>query len=129
MFRRHTTTRVLGELEQAIMDVCWKAGSATVRDVLEALTRRHSAYTTVMTVMNRLVEKGYLKRKPEGNFFWYVPRLTKEEFQAQSSQRIIHELLTEYGDVAIAQFLATLGTVDRDKLRQFKQDVKRGRQA
>jgi BlaI family penicillinase repressor len=56
-------TPVLGGQELEIMKVVWRLGSATVRDVYEALLeRRKVAYTTVMTMMNILEHKGYLNR-------------------------------------------------------------------
>jgi predicted transcriptional regulator len=59
--RRRST--VLTEQELEIMKVVWAAESATVRDVYEALLeRRKVAYTTVMTMMKILEQKGYLKK-------------------------------------------------------------------
>ena len=61
--------------ELAIMKVVWTLGSATVRDVYESLLeRRRVAYTTVMTMMNILESKGYLKRIPgEDRAYVYEP--------------------------------------------------------
>ena len=62
--RRPSTTLTTAELE--IMHVVWGLGRATVRDVYEALReRRQVAYTSVMTVMKILEQKGYLKKKQE----------------------------------------------------------------
>jgi predicted transcriptional regulator len=55
--------KLLGDLELAIMREAWGRETVTVRDVLEALNRKRKlplAYTTVMTVMSRLAEKGLL---------------------------------------------------------------------
>ena len=55
---------VLTDQELEIMKVIWDLGSATVRDVYEAiLERRKIAYTTVMTMMKILEQKGHLRRK------------------------------------------------------------------
>ena len=60
--RRPSVTLTGAELE--IMHVVWKLGRATVRDVYEALReRRKVAYTSVMTVMNILEQKGQLKKR------------------------------------------------------------------
>lgn len=61
-----------GELE--ILKFLWEHGPATVREVREALNRdqrRDRAYTTVMSLMNVMTEKGWLKRVPEGRAFRY----------------------------------------------------------
>jgi len=61
-----TRSRTLTEQELEIMKVVWELQTATVRDVYEALLRRRKiAYTTVMTMMNILEEKGYLKKRAE----------------------------------------------------------------
>ena len=70
--RRPSTTLTTAELE--IMHVVWGLGRATVRDVYEALReRRQVAYTSVMTVMKILEQKGYLKKKQEDRAYLYRP--------------------------------------------------------
>ena len=66
---------VFGELEQAVMDVLWSSPTAmAVRDVQAALAKeRDLAYTTVMTVMDRLAKKGQLKRELDGRAWRYSP--------------------------------------------------------
>ena len=60
--------------ELAIMKVVWRLESATVRDVYEALlTRRQIAYTTVMTMLRILEEKGYLKKTVADRAHVYRP--------------------------------------------------------
>jgi len=64
----------LGELERAVMDHLWAAGEPqTVRQVHEALSeQRDLAYTTVMTVLSRLADKGAAVRTPQGRGFAYT---------------------------------------------------------
>jgi BlaI family penicillinase repressor len=70
--RRPSTTLTGAELE--IMHVVWSKDKATVRDVYEALReRRKVAYTSVMTVMKILEQKGYLKKKQEDRAYVYQP--------------------------------------------------------
>jgi predicted transcriptional regulator len=70
--RKPSPTLTPQELE--IMKVVWSRGHANVRDVYEDLLQgRKIAYTTVMTMMNVLERKGYLKRKAEGRSFDYRP--------------------------------------------------------
>jgi predicted transcriptional regulator len=69
--RRPSTTLTSAELE--IMHVVWSKEKATVRDVYEALReRRKVAYTSVMTVMKILEQKGYLKKKQEDRAYVYA---------------------------------------------------------
>jgi BlaI family transcriptional regulator, penicillinase repressor len=60
--------------ELAIMKIVWRRGTSTVRDVYEDLREtRRIAYTSVMTIMNILAEKGYLKRRKQDRAFVYRP--------------------------------------------------------
>ena len=65
---------ILGTQEFQIMKVVWDQGRVTVRDVYETLlARRRVAYTTVMTMMNILETKGYLKKRQEERAYVYRP--------------------------------------------------------
>jgi predicted transcriptional regulator len=68
------TRGTLTRQELAIMKIVWRTGAVTVRDVYEALReRRQVAYTTVMTMMNILETKGYLKKEKFERAFRYRP--------------------------------------------------------
>lgn len=76
----------LGDLERAVMDVLWDrspGGGVTVREVAEALEERDLAYTTVMTVLDRLAGKGMVEREREGRAWRYRPAATREAYVAQ----------------------------------------------
>ncbi|OUC96391.1 BlaI/MecI/CopY family transcriptional regulator [Streptosporangium minutum] len=77
--------RGLGDLESVIMDRLWSyRRPASVRDVLEDLRReREIAYTTVMTVMDKLHTKGLLRREPVGRAYIYRTVATKEAYTAE----------------------------------------------
>ena len=71
------------------MKVVWELQTATVRDVYEALLRRRKiAYTTVMTMMNILEEKGYLKKRAEDKAHVYRP--------AQAKAKVIRAMVQEF---------------------------------
>jgi len=62
------------------MKIVWRQGTATVREVYEELlTRRKVAYTTVMTVMKTLEQKGYLKTSQKDRAYVYTPTRPKEQ--------------------------------------------------
>ncbi len=76
----------LGELERAVMDVLWSTDSTdglTVRDVGERLADRGLAYTTVMTVLDRLAGKGMVVRHRDGRAWRYRPAASREAYIAQ----------------------------------------------
>jgi predicted transcriptional regulator len=76
--RPKTTTLTEQELE--IMKVIWERDQATVRDVYESLLeRRKIAYTTVMTMMNILEQKKYLRKSAEDRAYIYRPAKPKKQ--------------------------------------------------
>jgi predicted transcriptional regulator len=82
-------SRTLTEQELEIMKVVWELQTATVRDVYETqLRRRKIAYTTVMTMMNILEEKGYLKKRAEDKAHVYRP--------AQAKTKVIRAMVQEF---------------------------------
>ncbi len=113
----------LGQLEQMVMDVVWHRGCATVRCVFnEVLEKRGGkiAYTTVMTTMDRLAKKGVLKRKKIGKAYEYSPVNSEDQLKLQTSKSIIEQLIKNYGDLAVAQFVDIVEDIDPSAIDQLK---------
>jgi BlaI family transcriptional regulator, penicillinase repressor len=71
---------LLTDQELEIMKIVWMRGSATVRDVYEELLeRRKIAYTTVMTMMGILEQKGHLKKSADERAYVYTPAQPQRE--------------------------------------------------
>ena len=71
---------LLTDQELEIMKIVWVHGSATVRDVYEELLRRRKiAYTTVMTMMGILEQKGHLKKSADERAYLYTPAQPQRE--------------------------------------------------
>lgn len=113
---------LLGELEAPIMRLMWARGSASVRDILDALNHRERplAYTTVMTVMSRLAEKGLLSRERHGKMHVYRPTATQDGFVRHAAARRVQELVAEFGDLAMAQFLAEVTELSPERRQQLE---------
>jgi predicted transcriptional regulator len=107
----------LGDLEAVIMDRLWDWGTtATVRDVVDDLQQhRKIAYTTVMTVMDNLHNKGWLARERDGKAWRYEPTATRAEFSA----RLMREALDSDQDQAavFTHFLAQMSDEESQTLR------------
>lgn len=119
------------ELERELMELVWHRGEATVRDVLEdlnAASRRERAYTTVMTVMNRLaVAKGLLERRRVGNADVYRPATTREQYLDARAETEVGALVDEYGDLALAHFAREMDRLDPERARQLRALARRGK--
>src|ERR1700746_1336624 len=97
----------LHELEAEIMEEVWRQEETTVKRVMEALNRKTKpprAYTTYMTVMRRLHDKGLLSRPRNGGADTYSPRLTREQYQQRRASAEVQGLVDQFGDVALAHF-------------------------
>ena len=112
--------QVLGDLESDIMEQLWKDSPASVRDVHQRLAKKRSiAYTTVMTVMSRLAEKGLLKREQQGRAFLYAPMQTRDEFCSDTISTVMRGLLGGFGEPVLSNFVDTVGSEDEAKLDEL----------
>jgi predicted transcriptional regulator len=106
------------------MEYIWRQpGELTVREVMEALNRKAKptrAYTTYMTVMHRLDDKGLLDRRRAGRQDAYVARLTREEYQQLRAGAEVRQLVDEFGDVALAHFARSLSGLDPARRRALQ---------
>jgi predicted transcriptional regulator len=110
----------LGPLESRVMDVVWRLGDASVRDVSRALTSADAiAYTTVMTVMTRLVDKGLLGRNLRGRAYVYRTTMSQGAFEEAQARGQVRNLIERFGDVAVAQFAEELTDTDPGRARKL----------
>jgi predicted transcriptional regulator len=113
--------RGFGDLEAAVMEHLWaRPDAATVREVHTDLTRdRELAYTTVLTVMEKLYRKKYLRRAPQGRAHTYQPVISREEYVA----RLMREALTDSEDRAQA-LLHFVGQMTLDEAAALRQALR-----
>ena len=118
--------RYLGQLQAEVMDVFWRRGDATVREVLHELNRRRAlAYTTVSTLITRLWSRGLLAREPEGRGYRYRPTTSREAFLAELSDELIDRLIADFGDVAVARLGARVENLDAERRRRLDEERRR----
>jgi predicted transcriptional regulator len=113
----------LHELETEVMEEVWNGGERTVREVLEALNARSTpqrAYTTILTVMQRLHAKDVLRRERNGRRDVYVPALTREQYAQARAEAEVGALVSEYGDVALAHFARHMSQLDPKRREQIR---------
>ncbi len=107
--------QLLGPLEAECMRVLWDSAPASVGDVLQIINRKHEpelAYTTIMTILSRLHEKGYVKRERRGRGYLYEPAYTEQELVDVLGRRAVDRVVERYGEVAIAHFVEALERTD-----------------
>ncbi len=108
----------ISNLEANIMKVVWEKGKATVREVHEAMLRQEIAkkqngfipYTTVMSTMNTLAEKGLLKQDKRAKTYTYSPAVTKTELAKSIIQSVAETILQGTPQLGkVNQFIQKLG--------------------
>lgn len=113
----------LGELEADIMSVVWKLGSASVKDVFEQLyPEKRLAYTTIMTVMSRLANKGVLKQDRSGTAYIYTPNISQEDMANKMISHVVDKVLGGNIIPAIVHLLHR-SEVDASEIERIKQMI------
>ena len=112
-------------LELEILKVLWCDGELTGRQVRDRLAEvRDLAYTSVMTVMGIMEEKGYLKRKKLGKRFIYSPCVT----EAATKKRMLRDVVDrvyEGSTMSVVVNLLESADIDSDELKQLRALIKR----
>ena len=119
--------RSFGELEAAIMDRVWSAGQPLlVREIREGLRpEREPAYNTVLTVVEILYRKGWLKREKDGRAYRYRATVSREDYTAG----LMGEALEASPD-RVAALRSFVGRIDpaeaRELRRMLDQELRQG---
>ncbi len=114
----------LGSLQSRVLQALYKRGTSSVREIADALKDKF-AYTTVMTVLVRLHEKGLLGREQQGKGYVYTPRYTIAELRDRMAKYLVDEIVEDFGDVALAHFAGALDRVDRRRLARLRKSKER----
>ena len=110
------------------MEVTWDRGEVTVRDVHEALNGSRSvAYTTVMTTMGRLADKGLLRRVEDQRAHRYTPLLTREQYAHSTVKSVVDWLVTQFRDPAVAYFIDRVEKEDEEVVEALKEAIEQRR--
>ncbi|NHN32451.1 BlaI/MecI/CopY family transcriptional regulator [Paenibacillus agricola] len=117
--------RFFGPLEAKIMNILWNGSSMTIKDVQAKLEEDKTLnFNTVMTVMNRLVDKDMLTKKTIGRTTLFQPSVSKDHFLENQSKELTHELIEEFGALVVNHMLDALEEVDEDLLAKLEQKIK-----
>ena len=121
-----TSAPRLGDLERVVMEHLWDAasvagptfGGATVREVLDRFEgEREIAYTTVMTVLDRLAKKDLVTRERDGRAWRYLPADTREALTARTMRRTLDDMEVTDRRTALLHFLDGATTDELDDIK------------
>jgi predicted transcriptional regulator len=119
--------RSLGSLEGQIMEIIWEAKEPikgrTVYE--EILPKRPIAYTTVMTVLERLTQKGFIKKElAQDRAYVFQAALSRHRYVQESSKAVLLELLSLSGPAGVAAFVDTIYTLDQKTVSELEKCIK-----
>jgi predicted transcriptional regulator len=116
--------RLFGELEAAVMEALWDLGDGTVATVSAELGTAQQ-YTTIQTVLNRLVDKGILERVGLlGGAVVYRPLESQQVFLERTSRLLVASLLRDFGQAAVRGLVDAVGDTDPEQLAALEATVR-----
>ena len=104
--------------ELDVMSILWRRGSATVGEVREDLGE-DLAYTSVLSALQTLEEKGFVRHEPEGRAYRYHPTVQSEEAGGSAMARIRNAIYQGSAELMFAQIVSDRG-LKRDELERMK---------
>lgn len=111
------------EAEQAILEVLWELGEASVREVTDRLAERKPvAYTTVLTMLGILHKKSLVTFRQEGRAFIYTPALTKDDVRTSALSSLLTQLFDGSPEM-LALHLLKNHEVDAEKIQALRQRI------
>jgi BlaI family penicillinase repressor len=103
-------------LELECLKALWGIGEGTVRDVREVLVgNRNLAYTTVMTVLERLEKRGGVSRRKHGRSFIYVPKVSQDAIRRYAVKELVDTFFAG-SEQALRSYLDNTGTFRRSAM-------------
>lgn len=119
-------TPIRGELQQEVMRILWGRDGARVEEVRSALpASRDVAYTTVQTVLNRLVDRGLVERRKQGKAFTYQARLSEADYLSESLDGLLAVASAGARGGALAYLAETISDDDVQAFRRGSRRRKR----
>jgi predicted transcriptional regulator len=122
----------LGPLEEEILNIIWDLGSPTAREIHERILSdpdRELTIVSVMTVLRRLTDKGWLLRRKHQRYYHWHPRLSRAQGKAVRSRDRLQKFLDISSPDIVAAFADHLDQTSLEKLDHITQRLKAARQA
>ena len=105
--------------ELEVMSVLWRLGSATVTEVRDALDEE-LAYTSVLSALQTLEEKGYVRHEPEGRAYRYFPTVAAERAGGSAIARIRDAIFARLGRADVRPARRATGSSSREELERMR---------
>ena len=114
----------LAPVELLLMKAAWRLGEATVQQVRDAVApERDLAYTTVLTMLRTLEEKGFLAHEQKGRRYVYRPMVTEDQVGTGMLEDLLGRVFGGSREQLLTRLLESEG-IDEDELRALRETVK-----
>lgn len=110
---------VIHDREMDLMDVLWERGSATAAEVRDLLAV-DLAYNTVLTILRRLEQKGYVGHEEEGRAHRYFPLVEREKARESAVRRLLDKAFDGSAELMLTH-LVTESKLDDEQIRRLRQ--------
>lgn len=115
---------LFGELEAEVMEIIWNKGPLKGREIFEEMKRkREIAYTTVLTVLDRLSKKGFIKKSKGFRSTLFIPSISKEDFQKLVTRQLVRSAMNISDDLAISAFLDIFSKMEKEELEKLSRFI------
>ncbi|WP_274653263.1 BlaI/MecI/CopY family transcriptional regulator [Paenibacillus humicola] len=120
--------RFFGSLQARIMETIWASDQLSIKEVHARLNDESPiALNTVMTVMNRLEERGILRKSTTGRgknrLTLYSAVQSKEQFLAEQAKTVTHGLIREFGDLVVAHMVDAMEEADPALIQKLERKL------
>lgn len=103
------------------MEVVWATEQVTVRDVHRSINKRRAiAYTTVMTTLGRLADKGLLKRTEAQPAHIYEARISRDQYAKSTVKSVVDWLVSHFPDPAVSYFIDRVEKEDEEVIDRLR---------
>jgi predicted transcriptional regulator len=121
----------LGPLETEILHLIWDIGTTTAKEIHDRILSdpdRELTYSSVITVLSRLVKKGWLTSHKRGKILFWQPAISRDEAQALEAYNQLNRFLEVGNADIVAAFADELDRTSVDRLEAIAQRLKAMRQ-
>ncbi len=123
-------TKIFNGSETPILEVLWQNGPLTGREIYERVhLPKALAYTTVLTLLSRMVKKGSVRRKRVGGLLVFEAALEKDAFEERVAEAVMKGILEISPAHAVSTFVAAVSDWDRNKLDEVMEIIEQKRRS
>lgn len=119
-----------GALETAIMEVLWTQGPMSGRELHAEIGRQKGvAYTTARTVLDRLSDKGLVKKDRASGMITFSPRISRQDYQSAVAENLAQSVFDASPDLAVSAFAGLFSRMSRKELDRLERLIKEKKSA